>query len=201
MSASGNEAEALVDAAERGAIEEVRRLLSAGVEVDARAADGRTALLAALGEGGVETAALLLERGAVAAVDAHGLGPLHHAVGSGQRSVILLGLDLASGPDPRDKVGMTPMTWAVLLDDRVAIDLLLDAGANPDEADNDGWTPLHHAAAKGNTFAIKRLLARGAHALKRLPSGHSAKDLARYYATDPEACIVLEAAEALLEIT
>ncbi len=52
------DAEALIAAAERGDIGDVRRMLMSGVDVNARGVDGRTAILAALGEGHVEIALL-----------------------------------------------------------------------------------------------------------------------------------------------
>jgi outer membrane protein assembly factor BamB len=58
------EAARLHDAAGRGAIDEVRELLAAGVDVDAPTEYGATALLFAAGRGQVEVVRLLLEAGA-----------------------------------------------------------------------------------------------------------------------------------------
>jgi ankyrin repeat protein len=190
----------LLDAAEEGLIGEVRRLLDAGMDVNEVSADGRTPLLAALSEGAVECAVLLLERGAKRQVDSKGLGPLHHAVGSGQRAAMLFALDLEPNINARDKDGFTPLAWAALLGDDTALEFLLEHGGDPNRADIGEWTPLHLAAAKGNAAIIKRLLDAGAD-LRKLPSGDSPLDIAMIYAEGSEACLLLAAAEAARELT
>ncbi|XP_047104634.1 poly [ADP-ribose] polymerase tankyrase-1-like [Schistocerca piceifrons] len=78
----------LVQAADRGAVGELRALIAAGADVAARDGGGETALHCAALRGDVEAARLLV--GAGAAVDARddgGWTPLHHAALSGRAEV------------------------------------------------------------------------------------------------------------------
>ncbi|XP_046983444.1 poly [ADP-ribose] polymerase tankyrase-1-like isoform X1 [Schistocerca americana] len=78
----------LVQAAEEGAVGELRALIAAGADVEARGGLGRTALHWAAGRGDVEAARLLV--GAGAAVDARdddGWTPLHVAAYNGRAEV------------------------------------------------------------------------------------------------------------------
>ncbi|XP_046983501.1 neurogenic locus notch homolog protein 4-like [Schistocerca americana] len=78
----------LLQAAERGAVGELRALIAAGADVGARGGGGWTALHWTAARGGVEAARLLV--GAGAAVDARSDGgwtPLHYAAANGRAEV------------------------------------------------------------------------------------------------------------------
>ncbi len=60
-----NDDPALIIAAEQNDTAAIRQLLKAGTDLDARDAQGRTALLAATTHNHVESAALLIEAGAM----------------------------------------------------------------------------------------------------------------------------------------
>ena len=88
------QAASIHDAVDKHNMEQVRRLLAEGIEVDARDTLGRTALHWAAREGYGDIAVLLLDRGAAAERrrewgdrrpadrDEHGCGDIGHALGS-----------------------------------------------------------------------------------------------------------------------
>src|SRR3970040_1928956 len=82
-------------------------------DVQARDANGRTALMHAARGGGVSRVEGLLERGAVVnTADNAGMTPLMLAVRNGHTAVAGLLLDHAAHSWSRDKKGMTPLMLA-----------------------------------------------------------------------------------------
>ncbi len=198
----------LVDLAESGQLDELRRRLEAGSNVDSRAPDGRVALHAALAEGHLEIVLLLLEHGANPhVVDSKGLGVLHWAACANSKAILDVARDASNeAVDVVDFEGRTPLSWAAQSDDSVALEWLIENGADPNRVNVHGWGPLHFAASDGHVRALRQLLQAGARPLLRLPAlegeelGHLASDLARHFASHrPEASLVLEAAEVALE--
>lgn len=128
----------------------VERLIAAGLDVNARAKDGRTPLHWAAGFDCVDCMALLLKAGAeVNARDEDGNTPLHAASKDCVPLLLRAGADvLAKNGD-----GSVPLH-------RNFKPELLPAGVNVRNA--AGLMPLHFAALAGNEIAIRWLLAQSA---------------------------------------
>ena len=164
----------LHDAAWAGDVAEIRRLLAAGVDVNALDLDRKTPLHFAAADGHVEAIDALIEAGAnVDARDDSGYGsgitPLHVAVAHDHpgaiTALIAVGADVNSGDRP---FSVAPLHVALgargsqgLFVDRTAVNRrhsaaavvrsLLSAGANAgSRASIDGYTPLQHAASRRN---------------------------------------------------
>ncbi|MDX1431359.1 MAG: ankyrin repeat domain-containing protein [Gammaproteobacteria bacterium] len=88
-------------------------------------------------------------------------GPLHDAVGSGDRAaverLIAPGVNI---DEIDDDSGLTPLIVAALAGDEDMVVLLVDNGADPRGRDAKGFTALHAAAHMGRVDVVEVLLAR-----------------------------------------
>lgn len=160
---SGLPASQLLDAASRGDMPQVRRLLDDGLDVNSRDEDGCTAFHMALAKGFTDIAQFLIARGADPhARDFQGVTALHWAVLSNSPEAMGLGFEEMMGPDPRDATGRAPLSWAVRHDVPVAFEWLMKCAPDLEIADKDGWRALHYAAASENDCYVRRLLTAGA---------------------------------------
>ncbi|XP_046984003.1 poly [ADP-ribose] polymerase tankyrase-1-like [Schistocerca americana] len=150
----------LIQAAEQGAVEELRALLAAGADVGVRdrGEHGMTALhWAAEGEH-MEAVRCLLDAGAeVNDRDSNQNTPLHLAAYNGDVALVRILLESSADPNARDKWGRTPLHDAVWRGHMEAATVLLDGGADVDVMDDDGFTPLDKARQKNNQQLIDLL--------------------------------------------
>ncbi len=155
----------VADAAMSGDIVEVRRLLSAGEDVNEAQGDGMTALHWAALQGEVELAELLIE--AEASLEAGTrVGqhtPLHVASRAGRAGVVEVLLRAGGEANARTATGATPLHFAAAAGSADAIRALLEHKADAD-APEPAWgqTPLMFAATAGRTDAVRTLLEAGA---------------------------------------
>lgn len=165
LGASGWEAP-VADAAMRGDVDEVRRLLRQGADVNAAQGDGMSAMHWAAERGDRDLTTMLLYAGA--GVDATTrIGeytPLHIASRNGHVGVVAVLLE--AGADAHAVTtpgGSTPIHLAASGGDPEVISLLLEAGADPDTPERE-WqqTPLIFAASANRVEAIKALITGGA---------------------------------------
>jgi ankyrin repeat protein len=154
----------VADAAMRRNNAEVRKLVQAGADVNARQADGATALHWAAYYGDASLALLLLEAGADAsAANREGSTPLWLAASQGDAAMIsaLLG----NGADANEKLplGRRPLMLAARAGHVDAVRALLDHGADPNaKEDARGTTALMQAADQGHADVIALLIEHGA---------------------------------------
>ena len=127
--------------------------------VEARSADGWTALHLAAFFDHADAVQCLLERGAdprAISRNAQANHPLHAAcAGGGSEAALAL---IASGADPRYPAqGFTPLHVASANGLRAVVAALLEAGADPSARDPSGKTPADHAREKGHAGVAKML--------------------------------------------
>lgn len=155
----------VADAARRGDLDEVRRLIAAGEDVNAAQGDGMTALHWAAMRGDTELAAIVLENGADhAAGTRHGdHTALHVAARSAQSAVAAALLEAGADASALTTTGATPLHFAAAAGDSEIVRALIEHGAGVDDREPEwGQTALMFAAAAGRTEAIRALLDGGA---------------------------------------
>ena len=135
-----------------------------GGDLDVQDSNGRSPLSLAAERGHMETAVLLLEKGAsVATKDARGWTALHWACNKGYESMArhLLSQHEAD-PSVRDRQGATALYWAAEKGHESIVRLLLDNGAQVNMQEARGTTPLQGASANGHEAVVRLLLDKGA---------------------------------------
>ena len=157
----------LADAAMRGDMASVQRLLGAGVNVNEAQGDGMTALHWAARNADAQLADLLVSEGSkvntVTRIGAY--TPLHLASQVGNAEIIKILLRAGSLLQPTsNSVGATmPLHFAAASGSVGAVRALLAAGARPNVIEATwGQTPLIFGVAKGRTDVVRVLLEGGA---------------------------------------
>ncbi|KAG2484919.1 hypothetical protein HYH03_016305 [Edaphochlamys debaryana] len=151
-------------AAARGDVAELRRLLAAGADVDARDQAGATPLYSAAAHGHTLALRTLLAAGAKKdAADAlTGATPIHAAAKGGHTEAIQALLAAGVNKEAATDTGATPLHAAAQGGHTEAIRVLLKAGASKEAATATGATPLYEAAARGHALTMRALLAAAA---------------------------------------
>lgn len=156
----------VADAAQRGDMDAVRRLLREGTDVNAPQGDGMTALHWAAERGDKDLCEVLLYAGA--RVDAGTrIGhytPLHLAARAASEAVVEMLLKAGSDPNVRTtNSGVMPLHLAAAAGDPQVLRALLGGGADVDGTEGAwGQTPLIFAAANNRAAAVQALLEAGA---------------------------------------
>ncbi|XP_072763302.1 uncharacterized protein Dgo isoform X1 [Anoplolepis gracilipes] len=155
-------AEKLREAAARGDVARVTRLLDDNVKPSPDE-NGRGPLLLAAAGGHVEVCETLLLRGVdVSAADDHGNSALHEASWRGySRTVAVLAKALGTQRAPlhaRNLAGFAPLHLACQNGHNQSCRELLLAGSNPDLQNNYGDTPLHTSARYGHAGVTRILI-------------------------------------------
>ena len=157
FSTSDSSRAALAQAARDGDAEDVRFLLSKGVELNS-AWKGLTPLQHAINPRPPGTA----DRPDARAME--------------ERQVVELLLTAGANVEVRDKNGRRPLHLAASFGRVDVAELLLGRGAEVDARDTWDWTPLHVAASRREAGMVKLLLEHGADVHARNKAGHSPRD-------------------------
>ena len=141
----------LIHAALSGDLQEVRRLVSLGADVNFTNRYGVSALMVACLWDRQDIVRLLLEEGAdTDAVEyAAGSDALLYACLSGNPCIVRLVLDAGATVDTRNRFGRTPLMVAATVGDVEAVRLLMDRGADLNAVDNSGSNALQIAMDQG----------------------------------------------------
>jgi uncharacterized protein len=158
----------LIDAAARGDLPQVRRLLDTGAPIEQRDARGRTPVLAATAGNHVEVARLLISRGAdVNAQDNQRDSAFLLAGASGYTGIVRA--TLAAGADLKsiNRYGGAALIPACHHGHVDTVRLLLTTPIDVDHVNNLGWTALLEAVILGDggpryVEIVRMLIARGA---------------------------------------
>jgi ankyrin repeat protein len=158
----------LVRAAEAGDMPALRRLLEAGLRVDARDARGRTALLAATHANRIDAARLLIERGAdVNAKDGMQDSPFLYAGAEGRLEILRMTLAAGADLNSTNRYGGTALIPAAHHGHVETVRELLKTKIDVNHVNRLGWTALLEAIILGDggavhTEIVRLLVAHGA---------------------------------------
>ncbi len=159
--AAGDSLFAAIDAGDRAAVEQA---LANGADVNSRARDQATPLIAAALGDRLAIVELLLSKGAdVTARNSGGFTALHAAAYSG--SVPIAKLLLEKGAvleDANNKAGVTPMMVAGEEDHVAVAELLIAQGADVNHPEIHGYLPMTRALWKGNKDIVSLYKQHGA---------------------------------------
>src|SRR5262245_36856571 len=157
-------AAALVDAAERGNLSEVRSLIKQGTDINSTRVDGMTALHAAVNADRLDITEALLAAGAKAgAADRYGVTPLYLAAVNGNADIIRRLLDAGADANGVDAGGETVLMTATRTGTPAALRALLERGAMVDVREPEfQQTALMIAVREDHDEAVGVLLAAGA---------------------------------------
>lgn len=154
----------VADVAMQRGTDAVRSLLEDGADVNARQADGATALHWAAYRGDASLAELLLEAGADAsAANRNGSTPMWLAASRGDAVTIALLLEHGADANEALALGRRPLMLAARSGRVDAVRVLLDHGADPNASESErGTTALMQAADQGHADVIAVLVEHGA---------------------------------------
>lgn len=154
----------VADAAARGDADEVRRLVQGGFDVNARQADGATALHWAAYHGDEDLAEVLLDAGAnVTTANRNGATALWLAANRGDADVIEVLLDGGADANEELPLGRRPLMLAARSGVVEAVQVLLDHGADVNAKESErGTSALMQAADQGHADVMQVLIAAGA---------------------------------------
>jgi ankyrin repeat protein len=156
--------ELLFDSIAAGDKAAVEQALAGGADVDSRAPDQATLLIAAALDEQPAIAELLLSKGAdVMARNSGGFTPLHAAAFSGSLPIAKLLLDKGAVlDDSANKSGVTPLLVAGEENHVELAEFLIAKGADVNHAEAHGYMPISRAFWKGNIDIIRLFKRHGA---------------------------------------
>lgn len=152
------------DAARRGDVAALDRLLASGGNIEEREKTGETPLIsAALAGQSKAVAALLQHKADITVRNNRGLSAINAAAYAGDlESVKLLIAAGAQVDDANNHFKVTPLILAAEADAADVIGYLLDKGANIEATERHGYTALSRAGFKWKWQAVTTLLKAGA---------------------------------------
>jgi len=156
--------ESLHHAIVAGDLARVKAVIAEGANINAKDAQGATALHWAAKEGNKDIVGLLLGMGAspTTPTEACNWTPLHLAAMAGKNDVVQLLMDKGVPLDRQGFKGRLPFHLAVLGGHAETVSLLLQHDAQINDKDSEGRTALHYAVIQRREDLARRLLAKGA---------------------------------------
>ncbi|MEE3371694.1 MAG: ankyrin repeat domain-containing protein [Planctomycetota bacterium] len=152
----------IIAAAHASSVDVVRLLLEHGADVHVANRRGTSALRNAVRAGGLETAKVLLSRGARQNAESNGASDLSLAAGRGDQQMVEL--LLAHDADPNYDKGRSALTAALLAQKPAIVKRLLEAGARLDRRLEPGGVPpvvLSAYSEVGDREIIERMIDKG----------------------------------------
>ena len=139
----------LMRAASKGQLQNVKKLINAGEDVNAANAEGDTPLHYAASNGHKDILKILLQAGAaVNATDNYGETPLHDAASNGHKDILKILLQAGASVNAANAEGDTPLHWAAKGGHKDILKILIASGGDVNAITFNGSTVLDVAAWK-----------------------------------------------------
>lgn len=166
------------EAASKGRLAEVLRLLKLGAKVDG-VGDGKAPILNAAFEGELKVVEALIEHSAdINIQDGNGCTPLSLAAAHGHESVVQLLYDKGANIHQYDHMKRTALIHASSEGRQTVVKLLLQLGAELEWKADNGNTPLMCAVEAGHRTTVEQLIGLGANIECRNGAGCTSLNLA-----------------------
>lgn len=173
-----------------GDLDQIKRHLYWGADVNQPGPDGRYPLQVAVADGRVVIARKLLDHGARLDVrDQIGHTPLYVALANGRVPAAELLMERGAGDNPQALLRRLVAEDQL---DRDSLELLLRRGVDLNALGPDGLAPLHQAVNNNHLKVAKWLLQEGADVNRVTDAGDTVLDLALAAGVDPNLILVLE---------
>ncbi|WP_374327993.1 ankyrin repeat domain-containing protein [Azonexus sp.] len=171
----------LADAIGAGDIEQVRKIIAKGIDLDANDNPNSTPLQIAASLGKKEMVRLLIDSGADVNGSARlGGTPLGAAAENGFLDVVELLLSKGADINRGGYLKSTPLHLAATAKQSKMVALLLSEGANVNKGSEAGVTPFHYAAMAGDVEIMEMMIAKGADIAARDQRGLTPLHMAVY---------------------
>ena len=148
----------LVDAAKKGDLEEIKRLLEEGYYIDTYSASGLTPLMWAAKKGHKAAVECLLASKAKVNERSNGFTPLLCAAQQSNGEIVQILLKNGANIDAKNNEGQTALMIAAAQGHKEIVKTFLAHGIHPNEQDDEGTTALMFAAEQGHTEVLQLLL-------------------------------------------
>ncbi|HEV2601147.1 MAG TPA: ankyrin repeat domain-containing protein [Candidatus Babeliales bacterium] len=148
---------------DQNAIEQIKKILAKGVDINIRNEDGQTPLIYAAKMGKLDVVQFLVAQGAdINIQDQLGRTSLMYAIKLSKLDVVKFLIEKGAAVDVQDIGNDTALTYAVQRGSLDVLQLLSTKGATVNIQNRQGWTPLMYAGLAGKIDVIGYLIQRGA---------------------------------------
>lgn len=159
----GVQIDSLHEAAMWGDLDQLKRLIAKGTDINARDKEGNTPLMLAASTGHKAIADLLVAEGArIDAKNNKRNTALHGAAAAGHTAVADLLIAKGAAINEKNEGGDTPLVLAAFTGYRGVAELLIAKGADINSKKGDDSTPLYIASLHGHKEVADLLIAKGA---------------------------------------